>query len=447
MNPTRLLILIVFLSLAAAAVWKFSSQPAPPVEEVPPVQVSEDPLLDGNPDDIQRITIHHTNVERMVRLVRGEFGEWKMTEPLVDFAEPSVVRSALSLLYGKQWKPAPEGWQQRPAADLGLDPPSLTVELDLKNGGPTRVLEIGVATLNRNFYAARLDGRLIRLGAALGGLLARKPDQWRDRRMIRTPMAVHRLEFKPQQGTGMVLVRKGDLWYMERPLKAPLSPLARSAVARLLGARTEILAEEVIRPEMVKAAQSSDKLWVYARGEKRVISFLSGAVYVSDRPYVLPLPMEIFDLFRQDPEKLRSPFLVDFEPRHIASLMLGQGEREMVFRRRAAGWSGPGGVFLPEDHPQQPGDPLEPIFGQLVEGAATLKFENPQAVPDRPADGFLRLSKSANPIERGSVQLQWWLDAEGRPWVAELGGEVMVASDMPLDAWLQRCLLRFPQQP
>lgn len=443
MNPTRLVFLIVLLAAVAYAV-HYASQATEPTEFDTPVEAAERPLVAGEPKDLRVISIHHNQIERIVRLARKESGDWRMEEPLVDFAEPSIARSLVVLLFGKDWQPAPEDWQHRSEAELGLDPPRHSVELEFADPADNQVLEIGVQDLSGDYYYAQVNGKRIRLGLGTRNMLARPPSDFRDKRVVQTPQAVRRLDFVPQEGQELSFIRKNDKWYLDKPLQGPLSPLARNGIARFLGSRAEMLPEEGATKEVLENAKTADKVILHLPRTKREVALMEGVALVEGRVFPVPVRTMEFTVFHETPEDLLSDLLLDFEPREVVSVLLVRGEEELILRRQPAGWSGPGGIFAGEEDRRlgRPADRGFLLAQNLVKFAGELKRTPSVDRPGGNPDGKIRLSRSREPIERGSQNLWWWNTPNGLV-VAEATSNFGVQVEGPLVTVLDGLFERF----
>lgn len=416
MSPARLF-LLVLLMLALAAALHFLGGSGGAAPEVPVPKPADRPLLPGRPEEVVRLTMHHTAREALIRLER-QAGDWRLSEPIADRPEPEAVRVALEVLAGGDWAPAPPSWRERPAADLGLDPARIVVQVDHRDG-TRHELRLGAPAAAGEWYAAERDGERIRLGARSFRVLRRPLQEWRDHRVLARPGSIHRLEYRPAGGgEGWVLDRSGGRWRLVEPMAVPLSPLARSAVARLLGARIEDLRDDAITAAERSRLAAGATLVAEGGGQRQVLHLDGAQGWLEGRPYLLALDAGDFRLLDMDLETLRSHRLLDLEPTEVVSLRLERGDRVLELRRRGPAWAVLGGPVL------DPGDAETAAWHRyitdLVERLCRLELREPHPCPggEEEIAGSILLSRSPRPVERGGERLWWWLGPDGSSEVA-----------------------------
>ncbi|TAH38512.1 MAG: hypothetical protein EYC70_03815 [Planctomycetota bacterium] len=430
MNPKRLLLVVVILAALAVGV-RLLSRAGDRGEVATPVPAAA-PLLAGDPEQLRSLSLFHQPAGRFVKIERVSPGAWQVAEPFEDRAEPVVVQGALAALFADDWGPAPADWQARSDAELGLEPPRLVVEARFEDGSVAE-LRVGAPDLSGDAHAAVRAGQRVRLGVRTVRILSRPQEDWRDKRVVAQPNGLQRIAWEPAEGPGFVLQRRDSKWYLYQPFSAPLSPAARAGVARMLGARTEILPEEHIRDEQIERMRAGDTLVLHGNGPPQVVRLRGGAAWSEGRPFLIPVHPEDFAVLQLAPEELRSPLLLDVERDEIVSLRLRRGADELVFRRQGDGWSGPGGLVIIEGDRARgiPPDPMKPYLEDLVRVLCEARNEPRRPVPDAPPAGDLLLSRALAPVERGGQMILWWPGPDGRSLVAVPGARECVPLEGP----------------
>ena len=440
MNPQRLALLFLILVLLGAGTWWWSLSLDARADE-PPVVMSEDPLLPGRYEDLRSVTIHDPAREAIVRVVRGERpGEgdaWRLTEPLEDRVEPAAVRNMLAVLFGSDWRDAPQDWSGLSDETLGLRPSRLTVEAEFADGSISE-LRIGAPDVSEDHHAARLDGRLMQVGVGVLRVLQRSDPEWRDHRLLAHPESVEKVEWLPQEVEGLSFVRRAGVWRLESPIDAPLNQMAQHALARLLGARIRELPEELVTPSQRELMLDGARLRFSGSRGVETFYFVGGTLFNEERPFLLTMSGDDFRLLRYAPEEMRSSVLLDFVPSEIVSLRVTRdGGQPVDFRRRRSGWYGPDGALLDETG--------QVTLNQLVDLVATQEARETVPRPAAPPTGSLLLSRSARPVERGSAQLVWWVQEVGYPIGAASEGGEATRLGFNVDEGVKGLLARYSQ--
>jgi Domain of unknown function (DUF4340) len=147
MNPKTLLIAVGILAVLGGAVYYTKENPPPTGEEKPKI-VSVDK------DQIQELTISRPGKDP-ITVQRGEDGKWKFGPPLTIPADSNSVgfmaETAASLEADRVVEENVTDWKP-----YGLDEPSLSLEVKLKDGKSHRVL-FGRETPTGSALYARLD--------------------------------------------------------------------------------------------------------------------------------------------------------------------------------------------------------------------------------------------------------------------------------------------------
>jgi hypothetical protein len=148
MNPKSLLIAVGILAILGGAVYYTNENPPSTGEEKPKIVSVE-------PEQVQELTISRPGQDPLT-VQRGADDKWTFGAPLTIPADSSVIGfmadSAASLEADRVVEENVTDWQP-----YGLDEPSLTLEVKLKDGASHRVLFGGETPTGSALYA-RLDG-------------------------------------------------------------------------------------------------------------------------------------------------------------------------------------------------------------------------------------------------------------------------------------------------
>ena len=148
MNPKSLLIAVGILAILGGAVYYTKENPPPSGDENPKI-VSVDK------EQIQELTISRTGKDPLT-VQRGEDGKWVFGPPLTVPADSNSIdflaQSAASLEADRVVEENITDWEP-----FGLEEPSLTLEVKLKDGASHRVLFGGETPTGSALYV-RLDG-------------------------------------------------------------------------------------------------------------------------------------------------------------------------------------------------------------------------------------------------------------------------------------------------
>lgn len=434
MTPLRLFFLSLLLVGAGVGLWMYSA-PDEGVED-PDLRLpeaGEDAFLSGDPRELLVITIEHPEYGRRVRAVRGEDGRWRLTEPMHDSAEPATVQAMMSALWTRDWKPAPESWQGQSEADLGLDDPRISGEVEFEDG-TRQSFRIGAADVGGRWYACMRDEQLLALGETALLQLQRPAQQWRDHRVQPFGAAALRLSWEPREGTALELVRRGTKWYLEAPVEGPVDEGAMPFLARMLGARATGLGESP--PADADTAARIGVLRVLSgQGEEVVLELWPGGVKSSEREYLIGVDYSDFRFLFREVSELLSRRLLDFEPDQVMSMRVEAGERERDFRLHNGGWMA--------EQSEQVDPEVDGIVRGLLSYATAAQVEERLPLPERPPDGRLLFSISRRLQERGATVLQWWVQEDGTQVIASEAGGFAAATAVNFERGVESLLDRF----
>lgn len=407
MRTPRLLALVVTLVALAALLWYLRGilQPGADPSAVPPPARAEDSLLSIEPARLQRVTIHHPRINETVRLLRGEDGVWRLTEPLTDWAEPVAIRSLMEALYERDWSAAPEAWATQSDQDLGLEPAELAIEARAEDGS-AQLLRIGAAEVMSRWRAATLDGKRLRIGEGLLSRLERPAALWRDHRILPLPpTAIQTLRWQPATGPVWELRRSEGAWRMLQPFAAPVDENAAPWLERLLGARA-VQVEGTPLTDRPPRGEALGTLTVQGARESYSLDLHSDGAVASHRVYLLAWDPEDFSVLFREAESLRSRRVLDLDPGTIVTIRLEVGAESAEFRRSSGGWSRDGRSDL---GPEERG-----FVDALLREGAKLEATEWEPRPASAPAGRVLYSISRTPRPQPGRVLCWWTDEVGR---------------------------------
>ncbi len=428
MNPRRLLLLVVFMGLAAWGVQRLSDRADVP--GAPPPRIEAGALLNGRAEDLVSVLVHRPDLS-ILHVQADADGVWQLHEPILDRAEDSVVQDLVRRVFLPSTLPLEAADSQRPLAELGLDVPGFEVQFTFADGRRQKLL-VGVLNLQGHSYYALLDGQPLLVARTIIDILGRSAAQWRDRAVAVAAPRVSRLRWEPTEGQGFAMQRGGLGWRLTAPLQAQVDPQRLSAIERLLGARCESLPDDVTpAATQEEMAERGGRLILWrktAAGEERqqVLFYFHGVVFDPQRRYLMPVAPPDFAVLELSPDSLRSRRLLNMEPGHIVSMRILRDSTETVLRQGAKGWARKGGASLSAAGRQR--------ALQLVRFLATMEGQELASPPADPLWRSIRMSRSLDPVERGSYNVVYLTQEDGRSLVAVGGNTQFYLVDRDLEA-------------
>ncbi|MBC8406443.1 MAG: DUF4340 domain-containing protein [Planctomycetes bacterium] len=453
MNPQKLLLLVLVMVAAISVLFylntrdplqpnsddRIEDQQAALFESATAKQVPT--ILKGDFANLQHIVLHRAEDFSMVKLVPGENELWDMLEPMQDRAESGLAIALANLLFDTAALPKPVEWENHSMAELGLEQPRFDLEVLFQDGSEER-LQFGARVPQTSNHFALLGDELIQVPAQLVDLTSRDPSHWRDHGVFRWPHLLRHLEWHPQEGPAIVLIRPGNHWQLEEPIQGAVDPLRVKFLLRLLGSRVNGLPSDRLRQEektsfsenagqlivsneVVGAGPTEQRFWIFNQ-------------YALDqnRDYLLAMNQGDFRFFGLSLEEMRSSRLVDFDPNHISSIRLILNSQEVVLQRQRGGWAHADGRTLTS----AANNKLTTLLRYL-----SILETNELVQADAQADvQSILLSQSRTPVQRGSVQLRYSMLADGRSAISALGSRQNYAADRNLDEEWQ-AVLQFNQ--
>ena len=213
-------------------------------------------LLDVNPDDVRRLVVKPADGQPL-ELVRGDGGEWKMTQPAAWAADSFEARNLVESIANLRSRGrVEEGGVSR--ADVGLEKPRYTIEITGADNKTTTLLVGNQFALANDLYVDAGDGRgtSIAAGGELTGRLERGTQKMfealRDKRLVTAQAAdVKQVELTKRGGQKLVLRRDGADWKVVEPQQVNADA---GEVSSLLSVVTGLRAEEFVKPDSAEAS-------------------------------------------------------------------------------------------------------------------------------------------------------------------------------------------------
>lgn len=348
---------------------------------------------------------------------------WTMTEPLVDFASPSVLGLLSDELSKLRYWPLPENLENQSSDDLGLSTPNFVIET-LDSNDVQLDLLIGEKAIHADFHIALLNDQLCMVENSLVSLLSRPVDSWRDHRLSSLGGNVDAVEWKSTAPEySFVAQRELNNWRFTAPFNALLNETATASLNALLGARlTSLGAPLPINGQL--SAKLGDL--VISNGSQKISIeiFTNAEAISSERNYVMHASRNRIGLLRQLPLQLRSQRLLEFTPEHLASVQIDLLQQQIVLSRSSDGW---------RDKQRDMQFENQNIVA-LIDSVRLAEYS--QVVKPRPAriaDGRIALSISRIPLVDKCPQLLWWVDGQGKNWIGTKNSKQVYLSEINYD--------------
>lgn len=177
-------------------------------------------LFEVKQDDVNRVEVTRREGGKLAFEKDGQ--EWRMTAPMEcpanKYEVQSLIRAVADLKANRTYAKDNE---DRPSDKLaGLDEPAATVTL-YEGRKPSAELVLGgaVPTGKGSYFRKSGDETIYESDTPLAGTFTKKPTTYRDKKLITADIKdVQRV--KVEGVTGFVLVRDGDNWVIESPVRA-----------------------------------------------------------------------------------------------------------------------------------------------------------------------------------------------------------------------------------
>lgn len=209
MSGRKVLVLLVVVAALAAFIGLYERN-LPSSEER---EASARRVLGIDAEAVRSVTIR--SAASTVRLDRGDDTAWRLLEPVIAPADGEVVEQMLAALTSLEKERTLTGMD---SSGLGLDPPRLSVEVRIEEGG--RKLDLGSAVPGSASLVAVLgdDPNIYVVADSILTELDRAPDEWRDRALFPGDSdSLDRLVLTIG-GERRSLLRRGGGFWLEEPV-------------------------------------------------------------------------------------------------------------------------------------------------------------------------------------------------------------------------------------
>ena len=430
MNPRALLVLALFLIGAAVGLSTLLSDPADPqpqpggqesnTEEAPEV------LLAIERNQIHEVLVHRAETRDILRLVPSSDGHFDITEPLVDRAEPALVRQLIETLRRSPIVEPEAAWAARTDAELGIAEP--TADLEILYGPDRKLFRLKIGARHQSgaqVFASR-NGQRVLVSRALAEMLTRPAQQWRDHAVLRFPRNIVRIRWQPRGTEGFEVERAGRSWNLVSPIDGRVDPVRVRGLDRMIGMRVASLPTDEAPADLAEEFRNVGgqlKLTALLDGEREVEQLLriyDGVAFDEDRLYFLPIYADDLNVLDYPANELRSRQLLAFDPTHITSLRVTLPEGSTELRRTSLGWTGEDGELLPADARNR--------LTRLLVELANLQTDQEGQRAEGELARQLTLSIAARVTERNATALRWWPSSEGSVVSEGASGQTYVSS-------------------
>lgn len=433
MNPRALLVLALVLIGAAVGLSTLLSDPAEPQPSQPDANSEEAPevLLAIERDQIHEILIHRAETRDVLRLVPSADGHFQVTEPLVDRAEPALVRQLIETLRRSPIVEPEAAWAARTDAELGIAAPN--TDLEILYGPERKLFRLAIGARHQSgaqVFASR-NGQRVLVSRALAEMLTRPAQQWRDHAVLRFPRNIVRIRWQPLRGEGFEVERAGRSWNLVAPIDGRVDPVRVRGLDRMIGMRVASLPTDEAPADLADQflrVGGQLKLTALLDGEREVeqeLLLYEGVALDTERAYFLPIYEDDLNVLDYSASELRSRQLLAFDPTHITSLRVTLPEGSTELRRTSLGWTGEDGELLSPEARNR--------LTRLLVELANLQTDQEAQRPEGELARQLTLSIAARVTERNATVLRWWPGAEGSV-VSEGASVQSYTSTLDLDA-------------
>jgi hypothetical protein len=295
-------------------------------------------------------------------------GEWGMSKPLADKADPSAVGSLASSLLNLTAADKLDFEKAPDPKEFGLDQPQAVVKLKFQGEEKPLTLTFGRASpTGPNVYLSTSENplRLFLVPAYLTGLLTKDPFHWRNKRLFPTVevTAVSGLNWRNKKGE-VFLSRDKDEWRMIRPKPVAAGKTMAEGLGSIVvyGSAKTVFAPSRQSPEAKKALAgkpeldlqiflvdgTAHQLKLFARptvrGAKESLALVDGL------DTVFTVDASPFERFQKDLLDYRRRTLLDEEGRgklDEMKLTFPREGKEAIFKKSGEEWKQEGGTPIP----------------------------------------------------------------------------------------------------
>lgn len=347
MTLRRILVLLVLVAALGAYLFLY---------EVPQAEreAAKEKLLGVDKDAIAGITLGYP--DREIVLEKRD-GVWRLTKPVDAPADDNAVKGIVNTLADAEVQ---KTLDELPAdlAPFGLDKPTVTAQVRLKDGSQPPSVAVGKNTaIGGKAYVRKGDEKKLYLTASsIGFGLNKQPKDLRDKTLITfQDDAVTRVDIVDGPKTTTLVRKEKDAWTVE-PGTQPADPTeVRSYLSSLRATRAADFPDDA-PADLGKYGLTSPRLTVTVTTKKddaeTTHKLLLGSdaadaaqkqVYAKcdDRPNVYAIGDWSVRSLGKAPEQFRDKTVLAFEPGRVGKLVLTRkaGEPVTLTRAEAGGWT------------------------------------------------------------------------------------------------------------
>ena len=344
MNPRATIALLLLTALAMGGIFYLRNH----VEPTRDGEQKRRYLAVFEPDDVATIDI--TRNDKTLSL-RRENGEWRLTAPLKDRADPDAVDRLLSALRSIDIRDREPNRDPQNFPESGLEPPRVRIAL---GGRENVVVDLGAETALPNEIFAKLGGQqaIVRIPSNILELVGRATDSLRDPRL--TSLVADDMEkFTVRRSDGeMSLRRERGAWVIEKPVQAMADPRAVQAFLEpLLGLRVTGFGAQETAPETsatLPGQTATISLTPRGGGEELELKVQRGSTngaeiisaFFGPRGGDITVDASAVSLFDISPEALRDRSLGHVDIDTIDRIRVESDGKVVTLQRGGEGWTG-----------------------------------------------------------------------------------------------------------
>jgi Domain of unknown function (DUF4340) len=343
-NPRATLALLLLTALVLGGLFYLRKN----VEPTRDAEQKQRYLAVFEPDDITTIDITRNGTKLSLR---REGGEWRMTAPLKDRADPDAIDRLLHALRFMEVRDRQPGRNPANFPECGLELPRARIAL---GGAENVIVDLGAETALPNEIFAKLGGEssIARIPASILELATRPPYSFRDPRL--TNLRADDVEkFTVRRADGeMTLRRQRGAWVIAKPVQAAADPRAvRAFLEPLLGLRVKDFGAQDAAPDTSAALPgqaAAISLTPRGGGDELELKLQRGgtnnaeniSAFFGPRGGNISVDAAAAVLFDISPETLRDRSLGHVDIDTIDRIRVESDGKVVTLQRGDEGWSG-----------------------------------------------------------------------------------------------------------
>jgi hypothetical protein len=383
----RILVLTLLVAGLAAYLWIYE---LPKAER----EGKKEKLVGVDKDAVTGVTLVYP--DREIELKKDDKG-WRVVRPVDAPADETAVTGILTTLTGAEVQKTLDEMPPD-VAPFGLDKPTVTARLTLKDGSQAPAIAVGKNTAigGKTYVRRGEEPKLYLTTSSVGFGLAKQVKDLRDKKLVDfKDEDVSRVEIRPQGGAPVTLVRKDkDAWTVD-PGSRPADPTeVRSYLSTLRSTRAVDFPDDA-PADLRKYGLADPRLVVTVTSGKESAattqSLLVGGettegtakqVYAKrgDQPTVYALGEWSFRSLGKTAGQLRDKTVLGFDPGRVGRAVLERKDGETVtFARAEGGWQVEG---------TEGKKPKESVISSFLDDLRELRGADIAAEPAKDLAGF-----------------------------------------------------------